>query len=84
MEKTTFSRRDEDRAPSIKRFSGLETPADLTHGTEGFSLRVPIDAFGAEQFEDVLGIVNRITQKELHGLAIMELCRKYLKATEQI
>lgn len=84
MEKTTFNRRDEDRAPSIKRFSGLETPADLTYGTEGFSLRVAIDAFGPEQFEDVLGIVNRITQKELHGLAIMELCRKYLKATEQI
>jgi hypothetical protein len=84
MEKTTFARRDEDRAPSIKRFSGLETPADLTYGTEGFSLRTAIDAFGPEQFEDVLGIVNRITDKELHGLAIMELCRKYLKATEQI
>lgn len=84
MEKTTFGRRDEDRAPSIRRFSGLETPADLTYGTEGFSLRVAIGAFGPEQFEDVLGIVNRITQKELHGLAVMELCRKYLKATEQI
>jgi hypothetical protein len=80
MEKTTFSRRDEDRAPSIRRFSGLETPADLTYGTEGFSLRAAIDAFGPEQFEDVLGIINRITQKELHGLAIIELCRKYLKA----
>ncbi|HJP92911.1 MAG TPA: hypothetical protein VJ875_13215 [Pyrinomonadaceae bacterium] len=82
MEKTIFGRRDEDRAPSIRRFSGLETPADLTYGTEGFSLRLAIDAFGPEQFEDVLGIVNRITDKELHGLAIMELCRKYLKATQ--
>ena len=83
MEKTTPSPTDEDRAPLIKRFSGFET-SDFTYGTEGFSLRVAIGAFGPEQFEDVLGIVNRITAAELHGLAIIELCRKYLKSTEQI
>lgn len=79
--KVTLGRRDEDRAPSVTRFSGLETPAVFTYGTEGFSLRAAIDAFGPEQFEDVLGIVNRIPQPDLHGVAIMTLCRKYLRAT---
>ncbi|HEX6283292.1 MAG TPA: hypothetical protein VFZ71_00395 [Pyrinomonadaceae bacterium] len=80
--KVTPGRRDEDRVPSVNRFSGLETPADFTYGTEGFSLRAAIEAFGPEQFEDVLGLVNRIPQPELHGMAIMTLCRKYLKATD--
>jgi hypothetical protein len=79
--KVTLDRRDEDRAPSVNRFSGLETPANFTYGTEGFSLRAAIDSFGAKQFEDVLGLVNRIPQPELHGMAIMTLCRKYLKAS---
>jgi hypothetical protein len=84
MEKTTLGPADEDRVPLLKRFSGFESSADFTYGTEGFSLRAAIGAFGPEQFEDVLGIVNRITPAELHGLAIIELSRKYLKATQQI
>lgn len=84
MGKTTVGPADEDRAPLLKRFSGLESPGDFTYGTEGFSLRAAIGAFGPEQFEDVLGLVNRITPAELHGQAIIELSRKYLKATPQI
>ncbi|HEX5883298.1 MAG TPA: hypothetical protein VFY67_02015 [Pyrinomonadaceae bacterium] len=84
MGKTTIGSVDEDRAPLLKRFSGFESLADFTYGTEGFSLRAAVSAFGPEQFEDVLGIVNRITPAELHGLAIIELSRKYLKATEKI
>lgn len=84
MGKTTLSSADEDRAPLLKRFSGFESTADFTYGTEGFSLRAAVSAFGPEQFEDVLGIVNRITPAELHGQAIIELSRKYLKATPQI
>ncbi|HEX7331190.1 MAG TPA: hypothetical protein VF290_06805 [Pyrinomonadaceae bacterium] len=84
MGKTTLTSADEDRAPLLKRFSGFESSADFTYGTEGFSLRAAIGAFGPEQFEDVLAIVNRITPAELHGLAIIELSRKYLKATPQI
>jgi hypothetical protein len=82
--KTTLNPGDEDRAPLLKRFSGFDSLADFTYGTEGFSLRAAIGAFGPEQFEDVLGIVNRITPAELHGLAIIELSRKYLKATQKI
>jgi len=78
MGKTTIGAADEDRVPLLKRFSGFESSADFTYGTEGFSLRAAVSAFGAEQFEDVLGIVNRITPAELHGLAIIELSRKYL------
>jgi hypothetical protein len=58
--------------------------ADFTYSTEGFSLRAAIDAFGPEQFEDVLGLVNRITPPELHGLAIIELSKKYLKVIQKI
>ena len=82
MGKTTIGPADEDRVPLLKRFSGFESAADFTYGTEGFSLRAAIGAFGPEQFEDVLGIVNRITPAELHGLAIIELSKKYLKTTK--
>lgn len=81
MGKTTLGPADEDRVPSLKRFSGFDSSADITYGTDGFSLRSAVGAFGSEQFEDVFGIVNRITPAELHGLAIIELSRKYLKAT---
>jgi len=84
MGKTDVGPADKDRAPLLKQFSGFESSADFTYGTEGFSLRAAIGAFGPEQFEDVLGIVNRITPAELHGLAIIELSKKYLKATQQI
>ena len=82
MGKTTIGPADEDRVPLLKRFSGFESSADFTYGTEGFSLRAAVSAFGPEQFEDVLGIVNRITPAELHGFAIIELSKKYLKTTE--
>jgi hypothetical protein len=84
MGKTTLSPADEDRVPLLRRFSGFDSSPDFTYGTEGFSLRAAISAFGPEQFEDVLGVVNRITPPELHGLAIIELSKKYLKATQQI
>ena len=84
MGKTKLGPADEDRVPLLKRFSGFESSADFTYGTEGFSLRAAISAFGPEQFEDVLGIVNRITPTELHGMAIIELSKKYLKTTEGI
>ncbi|HEU4794827.1 MAG TPA: hypothetical protein VFT02_04305 [Pyrinomonadaceae bacterium] len=84
MGKTNVGPRDEDRAPLLKRFSGFEPLADFTYGTEGFSLRAAIGAFGPDQFEDVLGLVNRITPAELHGLAIIELSRKYLKVIQKI
>jgi hypothetical protein len=84
MGKTNLSPRDEDQAPALTRFSGLEASPDFTYGTEGFSLKSAVNSFGPEQFEDVLGVVSRIKPAELQGLAIIELCRKYLKSTELI
>lgn len=81
MGKTSLSPRDEDQSPPVKRFSGLDASPDFTYGTEGFSLKAAIGAFGPDQFEDVLGIVNRIPLAEVRGLAIIELCTKYLKST---
>lgn len=84
MGKTSIGSADEDRVPQLKRFSGFDSSADFTYGTEGFSLRTAVGAFGSEQFEDVLGIVNRITPAELQGMAIIELSKKYLKSTKGI
>jgi hypothetical protein len=84
MGKTTIGPADEDRVPLLKRFTGFDSSADITYGTEGFSLRAAVGAFGSDQFEDVLGIVNRITPAELQGFAIIELSRKYLRATQKI
>lgn len=84
MGKTNLSPRDEDQAPALKRFSGLEASSDFTYGTEGFSLKSAVNSFGAEQFEDVLGVVSRIKPPELQGLATIALCRKYLNSKERI
>jgi hypothetical protein len=78
--RTNLNPRDEDQAPAIKRFSGLEASPDFTYDTEGFSLKSAVNAFGPEQFEDVLGVANRIQPAELQGLTIIELCRKYLQS----
>jgi hypothetical protein len=83
MGKTALSSRDEDQSPAIMRFSGLDASPDFTYGTEGFSLKAAIGAFGPNQFEDVFGVVDRITPAELRGVAIIELSRKYLESTEQ-
>ncbi|HEY0726807.1 MAG TPA: hypothetical protein VGD38_01985, partial [Pyrinomonadaceae bacterium] len=68
---------DQDRVPLLRRFSGFEI-ADFSYGTEGFSLKAAIGVFGPKEFDDVLGSINKITADELRGVAVVELCRKYL------
>lgn len=79
MNKTTAQLTDEDRAPSLKGFSGLdEGLVDLTLGTRGFGLSAALESFDRSQFEDALAIISKLSQAEQRGLATMELCRQYL------
>jgi len=77
MDKTKLTPGDPDRVPLLQRFSGLEMP-DFTSGTAGFSLKAAISGFGSKDFEAVLDAINKITLKDLRGVATLELCRKYL------
>jgi hypothetical protein len=84
INKTNLHLPDNDRAPLVKKFSGLGTQADFTYGSEGFGLKAAIAAFPPDQFEDVLGVIGKITVPEVRGLAILELCRNYLGATSKV
>ncbi len=79
MGKLDLQAGDEDRAPSVKSFAGFAMP-DFTYGTNGFSLKSAIAVFRPDQFDDVLAVINKINQPEARGIAILDLCRGYLKS----
>jgi len=81
LNKTKFSSADHDRVPLLRRFSGFEI-ADFSYGTEGFSLKAAIGVFGPKEFDDVLTSINKITAQDLRGVAVLELCRKYLSVSK--
>lgn len=83
LEQTSSATGNEERAPLIKRFSGLNTPADFTYGTSGFSLVAAIKAFDADQFEDVLYLLNKIPSHEARGRALVTLCQEYLQRKQK-
>lgn len=70
---------DDDRAPLVRRFSGVSTLADFTYGTNGFGLKAAIKTFAPEQFEDVLSAINGISSPEARGTAVIALCQQYLQ-----
>lgn len=74
---------DEEKAPTVRRFSGL-TLSDFTYGTTGFGLKAAVGALDADQFEAVLPELQRLTQPEARGTAILALCRKYLQSGKDI
>jgi hypothetical protein len=67
----------EDKAPLVRRFSGISF-SDFTYGTSGFGLNSAIDAFPADDFEDLLGQLSKLSNPESRSLAIILLCRKFL------
>lgn len=77
LNQTKLTAADQDRVPLLRRFSGFDI-ADFSYGTEGFSLKAAIGVFDAKEFEDVLSTLNKITARDLRGVAVLELCRKYL------
>ena len=79
MRKTTPASFTEDKAPSFKRISGVTPVSDFTSRTLGFSLQSAVGVFPPDQFEQVLYVLNDITPQEARGVAILTLCRKFLK-----
>jgi hypothetical protein len=74
----------EDKAPALKRISGITPLSDFTSTTSGFSLQSAVAVFPPDQFEQVLYILNEITPEEARGMAVVTLCRHFLKATPKV
>lgn len=71
---------DDEHAPLIKRFSGFGVlPNFSTHGTGGFSLAAALDALPADGFDSTFYRLHEISSPEARGLALVMLCRKYLR-----
>lgn len=70
-----------DKAPPLKRISGITPITDLGSGTTGFSLQAAVAAFPPDQFEQILDILNEITPREARGMAVLTLSSSFLKAT---
>ena len=71
---------NEDQAPSLKRISGVTPISDFTSKTSGFSLQTAIATFPPDQFEPVFSILNDLTPPEARGVALLTLCRTFLKS----
>ncbi len=69
---------EDERAPLVKRFSGLTVRAP-NGGTSGFGLRAAAAAFGAEQFDDALATLRSLSSPEARGVAVVALCAEVLK-----
>lgn len=63
-------------APTFKRASGL---LDNTIQPRGSGLTSAVEVFGPDEFESVLGVLERLTGPEVRGVAIMVLCKKFLR-----
>ncbi|HEX8162516.1 MAG TPA: hypothetical protein VF538_11625 [Pyrinomonadaceae bacterium] len=72
---------EDERAPLAKRFAGL-TAQDYSFGTNGFGIKAAASAFGARQFEDGLGALEKIAAPEARGVALVALCRAVLQRTK--
>jgi hypothetical protein len=81
MRKTSPASLTDDKAPSIQRISGITPVTDLASRTTGFSLQSAVAVFAADQFEQVLYVLNDITPQEARGVAVLTLCRTFLKNT---
>lgn len=79
MRKTPPASLTEDKAPSFKRIGGVTPVSDFTSRTTGFSLQSAVGVFPPDHFEQVLYVLNDITPQEARGVAILTLCRKFLK-----
>lgn len=71
---------NEDSAPRFKRITGVTPISDVAGNTRGFSLQSAVDVFPAEQFEQVLSVLNDVTAPEARGMAVLALCSNFLKA----
>ena len=79
MRKAPPASLNNDKAPSLKRISGITPTNDLTSHTTGFSLEAAVAVFAPDQFEQVLYVLNDTTPQETRGMALLILCDNFLK-----
>jgi hypothetical protein len=71
--------RGASRAP-VERFGGFREPVvNFTNGTTGFGLHAASRAFPAARFEDVLGTLDGISEREARGKPVVALCAQHLR-----
>ena len=80
MRKTPAASLNDDKAPAVKRISGITPITDLTYKTSGFSLQSAVAMFPSDQFEQVLSLLNDMTPPEARGIAVVTLCSTFLKS----
>src|SRR5437868_15123575 len=83
MQDTPLASLNDDRAPSLRRITGITPNSDITNQTTGFSLRAAVAVLPSEQFEQVLYALNDITPQEARGMAVVTLCSNFLEATKE-
>ena len=79
MRKTPPSSLNDDRAPEPKGLGGLTPFGEVTGNTSGFSLQSAIVVFPRNQFDQVLYVLNDMTPQEARGIAVLTLCRNFLR-----
>lgn len=79
LRKTPPRSLDDDKAPALRRISGITPVTDLNSKTTGFSLHSAVGVFPPDQFEQVLYILNDMTPREARGIAVLTLCKNFLK-----
>ena len=79
MRKTPPASLNDDKAPTLKRISGITPISDFTSHTTGFSLQAAVAVFPPDQFEQVLYVLNDLTPQETRGMALLTLCHNFLK-----
>lgn len=80
MRKSAPASLTDDRAPALKRISGITPGTDIGNVTTGFSLQAAVSVFPPDRFEQVLYILNEITPHEARGMAVLTLSASFLKA----
>jgi hypothetical protein len=80
MRKTSPGSLSDDRAPALKRISGITPISDFTNSTAGFSLQAAVAVFPPDQFEQVLSVLDDITPDEARGMALLTLCSSFVKS----
>jgi hypothetical protein len=79
MRKAPSASLNDDKAPELKGIRGITPIGDATSSTSGFSLQRAVAVFPSDQFEQVLYILNDMTPHEARGIAVLTLCRTFLK-----
>lgn len=70
----------DERVPLATKFGRFRhTNTNFTNGTTGFGLHTAVRAFPAGQFENVLGVLNGISEREARGRAVVLLCAQHLR-----